>query len=91
MARGDPEPDRIGLLRTVLGPGGLAGAFVNRPVSRCGPATTSLLCPTTLLVTSVAALDPTLEGRWWPLIGAAIFRGAYMAMSGVLILWSLFT
>lgn len=88
VARGALEPDRVGLLWTAVGLGGLAGAFIDRPVSRWGPATTFLLCTTTLLVGSIAVLAPQLEGRWWPLIGAACFGAAYMAMSGVLILWS---
>jgi hypothetical protein len=87
VARGVLEPDRVGLLWTALGLGGLAGALIGRPVLRWGPITTFLLCTTALLVGSVAVLAPGLEGRWWALSGAACFGAAYMAMSGVLILW----
>jgi MFS family permease len=87
VARDALEPERVGLLWTALGLGGLAGAFIDRLVSRWGPVTTFLLCTTTLLVGSIAMLAPNLEGLWWPLIGAACFGAAYMAMSGVLILW----
>ena len=52
-----------------------------------GPTTTFLLCLATVVAGSIAVLAPGLEGRSWPLIGAAAFGGAYMAMSGVLILW----
>ena len=87
VARGALDPDRVGLLWTALGLGGLAGAFVGRPVSRWGPATTFLLCTTALLGGSIGVLAPGLEGPWWALTGAACFGAAYMAMSGVLILW----
>jgi len=87
VAHGALEPDQVGLLWTALGLGGLAGAFVDRPVSRYGPVATFLLCTTVLLVASIAVLAPSLEDRWWPLIGAACFGAAYMAMSSVLILW----
>lgn len=87
VARGAMESDQVGLLWTTLGLGGLAGAFIARPVARYGPARTFLLCTSMLLVGSIAVLAPGLEGRWWPLIGAACFGAAYMAMSGVLILW----
>ena len=85
--RGALEPDQIGLLWAALGLGGLVGAFVDRPVSRFGPATAFLMCAATLLVSSFAVLTPDLVGRWWPLIGAACFGAAYMALSGALILW----
>ena len=87
VANGALEPDQVGLLWTALGLGGLAGAFIDRPVSRYGPIATLLLCTTTLLVASIAVLAPSSEGRLWPLIGAACFGAAYMAMSSVLILW----
>jgi MFS family permease len=87
VVRGALEPDQVGLLWAVLGLGGLAGAFIDRPVSRYGPVTTFLTCTTILLVASIAVLAPSLDGPWWPLIGAACFGAAYMAMSGVLILW----
>ena len=87
VARGALEPDQVGLLWTALGLGGLAGAFIERPVSRCGPTTAFLLCTTTLLVGSIAVLAPGHGGRMWTLIGAACFGAAYMAMSSVLILW----
>lgn len=87
VARGSFEPDRIGLLWTALGVGGLAGAFVDRLVSRWGPRMTFVLCTSTLLAGSIGVLAPSLAGWWWPTFGAAIFGASYMAMSGVLILW----
>lgn len=87
VARGALEPNRVGLLWMALGLGGLLGAFIHRPVSLLGPAKTFLLCTIALLATSIAVLAPHLQGRWWALIGVAGFGGAYMAMSGVLILW----
>ena len=86
VARGALEPDRIGLLWTALGLGGLAGAFVDRPVARLGPATTFTLCTATALLGSVLVLAPGSDGAL-PLLGAACFGGAYMALSGVLVLW----
>jgi hypothetical protein len=74
-------------LWAALGLGGLAGAFIDRPVSLYGPVATFLACMTTLLVGSTALLAPTLEGRLWCLMGAACFGAAYMAMSSVLLLW----
>jgi hypothetical protein len=56
-------------------------------VSRYGPVATFLLCTTTLLVGSTAVLGPSFADRLWPLIGAACFGAAYMAISSVLILW----
>lgn len=87
VARGALEPDQVGLLWTALGLGGLTGAFIDRLVSRCGPARTFLLCTTALAVGSMAVLAPSHGGMMWPLLGAACFGAAYMAMSGVLILW----
>ena len=87
VARGALEPDQVGLLWAALGLGGLAGAFIDRPVSLYGPVATFLACMTTLLVGSTALLAPTLEGRLWCLMGAACFGAAYMAMSSVLLLW----
>ncbi len=86
VARGALDPDRVGLLWTALGVGGLAGAWIDRAVARLGPATTFSLCSVTLLVASVGVLAPAGEA-WWPVVGAACFGAAYMAMSGVLILW----
>ena len=87
VSRGLLEPGDVGLLWTALGLGGLAGALVRGPVTRWGPARSFLLCTTALVAGSLLVLAPGPEGRWWPLAGAAIFGGAYMAMSGVLILW----
>lgn len=87
LDRGALEPGQVGLLWTALGLGGLAGAFINGPVSRLGPGTAFVLCTTTLLVSSVGVLAPYSEGSWGPLVGVACFGAAYMAMSGVLILW----
>jgi MFS family permease len=87
VARGALDPDQVGLLWTALGLGGFTGAFINGPVSRWGPARSFSLCAIVLLVTSIAVLTPNLEGRYLPLIGAACFGSAYMAMSGALILW----
>lgn len=84
--RGALRPDQAGLLWAVLGLGGLAGAFVARPVSRHGPTTAFLVCTAALLVGSVAVLVPG-GGPVRPLLGAACFGAAYMSLSGVLILW----
>ncbi len=80
------DPDQVGLLWAVLGLGGLAGAFVARPVSRHGPTTAFLVCTAALLVGSVAVLAPG-GGPARPLLGAACFGAAYMSLSSVLILW----
>ena len=88
VSRGALEADQVGLLWVALGLGGLAGAFVDRPVARLGAARTFAFCTGTLVVASVAVLAPVSDGAWSPLVGAACFGAAYMAMSGVLILWS---
>lgn len=67
---------------------GTRGEHLGRLVSRWGPRTAFLLCTATLLTGSIGVLAPQLGGSWWPLTGAAVFGAAYMAMSGVLILWS---
>lgn len=86
VERGALRPGQVGLLWAVLGLGGLAGAFVARPVSRHGPTTAFLVCTAALLVDSVAVLAPG-GGPVRPLLGAACFGAAYMSLSSVLILW----
>jgi predicted MFS family arabinose efflux permease len=87
LSREALQPGQVGLLWTALGLGGLAGAFINGPVSRLGPVTAFVLCTTALMVSSVGVLAPYSEGAWGPLISVACFGAAYMATSGVLILW----
>lgn len=87
VGRGALQPDQVGLLWTALGVGGLAGAFVARPVARHGPTKAFVLCTAALLVGSVAVLAPSGDEGTWPLVGAACFGAGYMSMSGVLILW----
>ncbi|PVG83638.1 MFS transporter [Nocardioides gansuensis] len=87
VARGALEPGQVGLLWMALGLGGVAGAFIDGVVSRWGPRTAFLLFTATLVVGSIGVLAPNLGGWWWPLTGAAVFGAAYMALSGVLILW----
>src|SRR3712207_1586054 len=53
VARGALDRDQVGLLWAALGLGGLVGAFVDRAVSRWGPATTFLLSTAALVVGSV--------------------------------------
>ena len=87
VAREALPADRIGLLWTALGLGGLAGALVHRPVARWGPGRAFLVCAALLVAGSILVLAPVLAGAWWPLLGAAGFGAAYMSLSGVLILW----
>ena len=87
VAREALAADRIGLLWTALGLGGLAGALVHRPVARWGPGRAFLVCTTMLVAGSIMVLTPVPDGPWWALLGAAGFGAAYMSLSGVLILW----
>jgi hypothetical protein len=87
VGRGALEADQAGLLWTALGVGGLAGAFINRLVTRWGPVTAFAFCTALLLVSSIGVLAPQLQGRGWLLLSVGLFGAAYMAMSGALILW----
>lgn len=77
--------DHIGWLWVAVGLGGLLGVFASQLVDRTGPLAASLLSAVGIIL-ATAGIAST-AAPWVALGSLAVFGAAYMALSGILILW----